>query len=46
MPSLSQLPAQLDEPWYPALREGLQRLQAEREAQFGTSLADWLTGKG
>ena len=46
LPSLSQLPAQLDEPWYPALREGLERLQAEREEQFGVSLADWLPGKG
>ena len=46
LPSLSQLPAQLDEPWYPALCEGLKRLQAEREAQFGVSLAEWLPGKG
>ncbi|MBG0842685.1 MULTISPECIES: YihY family inner membrane protein [Pseudomonadaceae] len=46
LPTLSQLPAQLDEPWYPALREGLERLQAEREEQFGVSLADWLPGKG
>ncbi|EZH82675.1 membrane protein [Ectopseudomonas composti] len=45
LPSLPQLPAQLDEPWYPALREGLERLQAEREAQFGASLAEWLPGK-
>lgn len=45
LPSLSQLPAQLDEPWYPALRQGLERLQAEREGQFGVSLAEWLPGK-
>ncbi|UFQ99036.1 YihY family inner membrane protein [Pseudomonas wenzhouensis] len=46
LPSLSQLPAQLDEPWYPALREGLEHLQAEREERFGVSLAQWLPGKG
>ncbi len=45
LPSLSQLPARIDEPWYPALREALERLQVEREAQFGVSLADWLPGK-
>ena len=29
-----------------ALREGLERMQAEREQQFGASLAEWLQGKG
>ena len=46
LPRLAQLPEQLDEPWYPALREGMERMQAEREEQFGVSLADWLPGKG
>ncbi|MGQ7958888.1 YihY family inner membrane protein [Pseudomonas sp. SP16.1] len=44
LPSLEQLPAQLDEPWYPALRKALERLQAQRVELFGVSLADWLTG--
>lgn len=44
LPSLAQLPAQLDEPWYPALRKALERLQAQREELFGVSLADWLSG--
>ena len=44
LPSLEQLPAQLDEPWYPALRKALERLQAQRAELFGVSLADWLTG--
>ncbi|MGG2396435.1 YihY family inner membrane protein [Pseudomonas sp. SH1-B] len=45
LPSFSQLPAQLDEPWYPALRKALEHLQSEREQQFGVSLATWLPGK-
>lgn len=46
LPNLSQLPAQLDEPWYPALRQALERLQNERKEQFGVSLATWLSGPG
>jgi membrane protein len=46
LPRLAQLPAQLDEPWFPALRQALERLQAERAELFGASLADWLAGPG
>lgn len=42
MPRLSQLPEQLDEPWYPALRSGLQELHDVQSTLFGESLADWL----
>ncbi|MFH6601376.1 YihY family inner membrane protein [Ectopseudomonas khazarica] len=45
LPNVSQLPAQLDEPWYPSLCKGLEHLQNEREEQFGISLALWLPGK-
>ncbi|GIZ13233.1 virulence factor BrkB family protein [Pseudomonas sp. NCCP-436] len=44
LPSLSQLPEQLEEPWYPALCQALEHMQVEREALFGQSLADWLPG--
>ncbi|WP_296222312.1 virulence factor BrkB family protein [Pseudomonas sp. UBA2684] len=42
LPQLSQLPEQLDEPWYPALRSALERLHEEQAALFDGSLADWL----
>ncbi|MBS7663331.1 virulence factor BrkB family protein [Pseudomonas lalucatii] len=42
LPRLGQLPAQLDEPWYPALRSALERLHEEQATLFGESLADWL----
>ena len=42
LPRPSQLPAQLDEAWYPALREALQGLHREQESLFGGSLAQWL----
>lgn len=42
LPRLSQLPEQLDEPWYPALRSALEQLHAQQEALFEGSLADWL----
>lgn len=42
LPQLAQLPEQLDEPWYPALRSALESLYEEQAALFGASLADWL----
>ncbi|GAB3463182.1 YihY family inner membrane protein [Azotobacter salinestris] len=42
LPHLDQLPEALDEPWFPALRSALERLQRERAALFGDSLAHWL----
>ncbi|WP_349571058.1 YihY family inner membrane protein [Azotobacter salinestris] len=42
LPHLDQLPESLDEPWFPALRSALERLQRERAALFGDSLAHWL----
>lgn len=42
LPRLAQLPEQLDEPWYPALRTGLEKLHEEQLALFGESLAHWL----
>ncbi|MFC0708203.1 YihY family inner membrane protein [Azorhizophilus paspali] len=42
LPHLDQLPESLDEPWFPALRSALERLQRERAALFGDSLASWL----
>jgi hypothetical protein len=36
------LPEQLDEPWYPQLRAGLQRLHNEQVGLFTTDLAQWL----
>lgn len=42
LPQLSQLPEQLDEPWYPALRQALERLYEEQAVLFDGSLADWL----
>jgi membrane protein len=42
LPQLSQLPEQLDEPWYPALRQALERLYEEQAVLFEGSLADWL----
>jgi membrane protein len=42
LPREVQLPEQLDEPWYPALRSGLEQLQATQLELFGQSLADWL----
>lgn len=42
LPQLNQLPEQLDEPWYPALRQALERLHEEQAVLFDGSLADWL----
>ncbi|WP_298188270.1 virulence factor BrkB family protein [uncultured Pseudomonas sp.] len=42
LPRAENLPEQLDEPWYPALRSGLTKLQDEQLALFGADLAQWL----
>jgi membrane protein len=42
LPRLEQLPAQLDEPWYPALRRALEALQQEKHKVLGEDLAHWL----
>ncbi|MCU1716760.1 YihY family inner membrane protein [Pseudomonas sp. 5P_3.1_Bac2] len=45
LPRIENLPAQLDEPWYPALREGLQALHKQQVALFDYDLARWLRGE-
>ncbi|MBB2497292.1 YihY family inner membrane protein [Aquipseudomonas ullengensis] len=45
LPVPQQLPAQLDEAWYPALSLALQKLHGEQEVLFGGSLAQWLRGQ-
>lgn len=42
---VQQLPEQLNEPWYPMLRQTLELLQQERANLFGGSVADWLQAK-
>jgi membrane protein len=42
LPRAENLPEQLDEAWYPALRSGLATLQEEQAALFGEDLATWL----
>ncbi|WP_405120674.1 YihY family inner membrane protein [Pseudomonas leptonychotis] len=42
LPRAENLPDQLDEAWYPALRSGLEKLQDEQAALFGEDLAQWL----
>ncbi|MBX9761718.1 MAG: virulence factor BrkB family protein [Pseudomonadaceae bacterium] len=42
LPAIESLPEQLDEPWYPQLRAGLQRLHNEQVGLFTTDLAQWL----
>jgi membrane protein len=44
LPNLRQLPEHLDEPWYPAMRQALQTLQAQQDELFGDNLAAWLSG--
>ncbi len=39
---LQALPEQVDEPWYPALRQALEALQEERSKLFEGSVAVWL----
>ena len=41
LPRAENLPEQLDEFWYPALRSGLVKLQDEQAAIFGDDLAQW-----
>lgn len=42
LPKPAQLPGHLDEPWYPALKVALERLQEDQQALFDKSLASWL----
>ncbi|WP_454254759.1 YihY family inner membrane protein [Pseudomonas sp. Marseille-Q8238] len=44
LPRLSQLPEQLDEAWYPGLRQALNALNDEQAVLFDGSLAHWLRG--
>lgn len=44
LPRPGQLPEQLEEVWYPPLREALQRLHIEQATLFSGSLAQWLDG--
>lgn len=39
------LPEQLDEPWYPTLKQSLELLQREQANLFGGSVADWLQAR-
>ncbi|MGL4316804.1 MAG: virulence factor BrkB family protein [Pseudomonas sp.] len=45
LPLPRQLPEQLDEVWYPGLREALCRLHEEQTALFGDSLGQWLRAR-
>lgn len=45
LPRLDQLPDELEEPWYPAMRDALQRLHEEHRLLFGDNLARWLEGE-
>jgi membrane protein len=42
LPRLAQLPAQLDEPWYPALCSALGLFYQQQEQLFSGSLGQWL----
>lgn len=42
---MQALPAHLDEPWYPTLRQSLELLQQEQANLFGGSVADWLQAR-
>jgi membrane protein len=42
LPRLEQLPAQLDEPWYPALRTALEQFYQQQAQLFSGSLGRWL----
>jgi membrane protein len=42
LPRLAQLPAQLDEPWYPALCGALAAFYQQQEQLFSGSLGQWL----
>ncbi len=39
------LPEQLDEPWYPTLKQSLELLHKEQANLFGGSVADWLQAR-
>ncbi len=45
LPRPIQLPEQLDEAWYPALRRALDMLHEEQAALFDGSLAQWLRAR-
>ena len=45
LPRPTQLPEQLDEAWYPALRRALDMLHEEQAALFDGSLAQWLRAR-
>ncbi len=42
LPALAQLPDDIDEPWYPALRASLVTLHEQQQRLFSQSLASWL----
>jgi membrane protein len=42
LPRVENLPEQLDEHWYPALRHGLEQLQEEQASLFSADLRQWL----
>ncbi|WAJ39452.1 virulence factor BrkB family protein [Pseudomonas sp. GOM7] len=45
LPNLQQLPQQLEEPWFPAMRQALETLQAQQDELFASNLADWLLAR-
>lgn len=45
LPNLQQLPQRLEEPWYPAMRQALEALQAQQDELFSANLADWLLAR-
>jgi membrane protein len=45
LPRPGQLPEQLDEAWYPALRQALAQLHEQQATLFDGSLAQWLRAK-
>lgn len=46
LPRVENLPEQLDEHWYPALRSGLEQLQEEQASLFSADLGQWLQPQG
>lgn len=42
LPRVEQLPAQMDEAWYPGMRAALKTLHDEQAKLFGASLLEWL----
>ncbi|WP_286978136.1 virulence factor BrkB family protein [Pseudomonas sp.] len=45
LPRPEQLPENLDEPWYPAFRQALLKLDEEQGRLFDDSLSSWLQGE-